>query len=166
MSRLDSMIRRLTAQRVCIHYALDLISDLNGPILELGLGNGRTYDHLREHSEGREIFVFERSPAAHPSCTPDPQFLFEGDFRETLKRAASDLKSLAAFAHCDIGSGVPANDQVLAGAISYLLDDLLIPGAVVLSDQALHVEQWEAIDLPNGISEGRYFLYRKSEERG
>ena len=166
MSRLDSMIRRLTAQRVCIHYGLDLISDLNGPILELGLGNGRTYDNLREHSEGREIFVFERSPAAHPSCTPAPQFLFEGHFRETLKRAANDLKSLAAFAHCDIGSGVPENDQVLAGAISYLLDDLLIPGAVVLSDQALHVGEGKAINLPTGISEGRYFLYRKSEERG
>ena len=58
MSRLDSMIRRLTAQRICIDLALDFISDVDGPVLELGLGNGRTYDHLREHSEGREIFVF------------------------------------------------------------------------------------------------------------
>ncbi len=165
MSRLDSMIRRLTAQRICIDLALDFISDVDGPVLELGLGNGRTYDHLREHSEGREIFVFERSPAAHPSCTPEPQFLFKGDFRETLKRAVSGLKSRAAFAHCDIGSGVSENDQALARAIGDPLNDLLIPGAVILSDQELHVEEWGVIDLPNGLAEGRYFLYRKAEER-
>ncbi|MBT4986711.1 MAG: hypothetical protein HOM87_02810 [Proteobacteria bacterium] len=164
MSRLDSMIRRLTAQKVCIHYALDLISDLGGPILELGLGNGRTYDHLREHSKGREIFVFERKPAAHPSCTPAPQFLFEGDFRDTLTGATGTLKLPAAFAHCDIGSGVSENDRALARAIAYPLNDLLISGAVVLSDQELHVGQWRSIDLPNGVSEGRYFLYRKFEE--
>ena len=165
MSRLDSMIRRRTAQRLCIHYGLDLISDLGGPILELGLGNGRTYDHLREHSRGREIFVFERRPAAHPSCTPEPQFLFEGDFRETLKEAAGTLSPPAAFAHCDIGSGVSENDRALGIAIAAPLNDLLTPGAVVLSDQELYVEQWSAIDLPNGVSEGRYFLYRKFEQR-
>ncbi|MGH6887075.1 MAG: class I SAM-dependent methyltransferase, partial [Geminicoccales bacterium] len=48
MSRLDSFIRRLEAQRACLDLAAARIADLPGPVLELGLGNGRTYDHLRE----------------------------------------------------------------------------------------------------------------------
>ena len=48
MSRLDSFIRRLEAQRACLNRAAELIGDLEGVVLELGLGNGRTYDHLRE----------------------------------------------------------------------------------------------------------------------
>ena len=48
MSRLDSFIRRLEAQRACLALAAGRIGGLPGPVLELGLGNGRTYDHLRE----------------------------------------------------------------------------------------------------------------------
>ena len=47
MSRLDSFLRRLQAQRDCLNAAVSLVADRPGPIFELGLGNGRTYDHLR-----------------------------------------------------------------------------------------------------------------------
>src|SRR6202022_2543720 len=47
VSRLDSFIRRLKAQRACLDLAAGLVRGLDGEILELGLGNGRTYDHLR-----------------------------------------------------------------------------------------------------------------------
>jgi len=47
VSRLDSFIRRLEAQRACLDHAAGLIGGLDGVVLELGLGNGRTYDHLR-----------------------------------------------------------------------------------------------------------------------
>ena len=47
MSRLDSFIRRLQAQRACLDRAAELVRDLPGPVVEIGLGNGRTYDHLR-----------------------------------------------------------------------------------------------------------------------
>ncbi len=71
MSRLDSAIRRLQAQRACLDAAAALVAGLPGPVLELGLGNGRTYDHLREILPAREIFVFERRIAAHPASIPD-----------------------------------------------------------------------------------------------
>ena len=70
MSRLDSFIRRLEAQRACLDATPGWIKGIVGPILELGLGNGRTYDHLRGLHPGREIFVFERQPAAHPDSSP------------------------------------------------------------------------------------------------
>ena len=66
MSRLDSFIRRLEAQRACLDRAAALVAGLAGPVLELGLGNGRTYDHLRALLPGRDIFVFERAVSAHP----------------------------------------------------------------------------------------------------
>ena len=75
MSRLDSVIRRLRAQRACLQRAVEMIRDLPGPVLELGLGNGRTYDHLRQSLPDREIFVFEREVAADPGCLPDAAHL-------------------------------------------------------------------------------------------
>ena len=67
MSRLDSFIRRLEAQRACLDLAARRSPICRGPVLELGLGNGRTYDHLRELLPLREIFVFERDVRAHPA---------------------------------------------------------------------------------------------------
>ena len=74
MSRLDSFIRRLEAQRACLNRAAALISGIDGTVLELGLGNGRTYDHLRELFPDREIYVCERRVAAHPACVPPGNF--------------------------------------------------------------------------------------------
>ena len=34
---------------------------MEGPVLELGLGNGRTFDHLRERLPGRRIVAFDRA---------------------------------------------------------------------------------------------------------
>ena len=98
MSRLDSFIRRLTAQRACLDRAAEIIRDLDGPVLELGLGNGRTYDHLRSILPDREIFVFERKVAAHPDCIPDDAHLISGDLAETLPRAAERIPAPAALA--------------------------------------------------------------------
>ncbi len=102
MSRLDSFIRRLEAQRACIDAAAEMIAALEGPVFELGLGNGRTYDHLRERLEGREVFVFERQLAAHPACIPDPAHLFLGDIHETLPAAVARFEGRVALIHSDI----------------------------------------------------------------
>ena len=70
MSRLERFIRRLRAQRACPDAAESLVRDLEGPVLEFGLGNGRTYDHLRQRFPDREIFVFERQPRPIPTSCP------------------------------------------------------------------------------------------------
>ncbi len=76
MSRLDSFIRRALAQRDCLGDAARLIDGLPGPVIELGLGNGRTYGHLRTLLPAREIFVFDRQVMAHPDCVPDARHFF------------------------------------------------------------------------------------------
>ena len=66
MSRLDSFIRRLEAQRACLDLAARLIEGLEGEILELGLGNGRTYDHLRQLLPGSKNLCL-RAPGCRAS---------------------------------------------------------------------------------------------------
>ena len=162
MSRLDSMIRRLEAQRTCLESAIGRVATFPGPYLELGLGNGRTFDHLRQTAPDRDIFVFERKPAAHPDCTPDPEFLIEGDFTETLRPALELIKPKAVLAHCDIGTGIKVADEELAHQISRDLDALLAIGAVILSDQPFKKSNWRPLSLPANVDSGRYFIYAKT----
>ena len=92
MSRLDSFIARMQAQRDCLNFLKPAIDALRGPILEVGLGNGRTYDHLRDLFPGRDIYVFERQVAAHPDCIPPDDRLFLGEAREAIPRAAQTAR--------------------------------------------------------------------------
>ncbi len=160
MSRLDSFIRRMSAQRDCLDRAAELIADVPGPVLELGLGNGRTYDHLRELLPGREIYVFDRRVAAHPDCIPDDRHMILGDIRETLPAANRRVPEPAALVHTDIGTGNEAANLEQARWLGPTLKPLLAPGAVVVSDQPMPVEGWEELPLPAGVPERRYFMYR------
>ena len=160
MSRLDSFIRRVSAQRDCLNLAKDLIADLPGPVLELGLGNGRTYDHLRELFPDREIFVFERRVAAHPGCIPDDNHMILGDITETLVFAVDRIGGRAALAHCDIGTGEKESNARLIASIAPLVDALMLPGGIVCSDQEYTVANWAAQPLPEGVQPGRYFINR------
>jgi hypothetical protein len=159
VSRLDSFIRRLEAQRACLDLAVARIADLPGPVLELGLGNGRTYDHLRELLPAREIFVFEREICAHPADRPDPHHLLLGDFRDTLPRAGHRLPGKAALAHADIGSGDRAATAELAEWLSDALPELLADGAWLASDQPLQHPSLVPQALPKEVTSNRYFLY-------
>jgi hypothetical protein len=161
VSRLDSFIRRLEAQRACLDATPAWIADLPGPILELGLGNGRTFDHLRCLYPEREIFVFERQLAAHPDCLPDTAHLILGDIRKTLPAALGRLPEQAALAHNDIGTGDAAANAELARWLAQALPPLTRPGAVVLSDQALDDPRLAPQALPAALPAGRYFLYRR-----
>ena len=160
MSRLDSFIRRLEAQRACLNWAAEAIAGLKGPVLELGLGNGRTYDHLRERLKEREIFVFERRVAAHPGAIPDAAHLILGDFRETLPSALKRIGNRAALAHCDVGSADEAASRALAAQIAPLLAPLMAAGGIVLGDQPMAQPDWAALPLPDGVAPGRYHIYR------
>jgi S-adenosyl-L-methionine methyltransferase len=161
MSRLDSSIRRLEAQRACLNQAATLIAALPGNVLEFGLGNGRTYDHLRETLRGRDIYVFERKVAAHPDCIPPDDRLFLGDFLDTLPKAIAKLGQSTALANLDIGSGDEAASQRLARTMLPFVLQLLAPRGILISDQPVDDPALEALPLPPGIKPGRYFLHRR-----
>jgi hypothetical protein len=165
VSRLDSFIRRLEAQRACLDMAAALVRGLDGPVLELGLGNGRTYDHLRELCPDREIFVCERRVAAHPDCIPAAEFLLLGDMRETLPAAHRRLEGRVALAHLDPGTGDVEASRALAWQLAPLVVPLLRPGAVLVSEPAIALAELTPLPLPAGVVTGRYHLYRRINSR-
>lgn len=160
MSRLESAIRRLEAQRDCINFAASDIAGKPGLVLELGLGNGRTYDHLRATNPGREIYVFDRRVAAHPNCLPDAPHLILGDVLNTLPRAAFRLGRSVMLAHCDIGTGDEQRNRRVADLIAPLLARMMLRGGLVLSDQPMHYPAWTELAPPGDVAPGRYRLYR------
>ena len=160
MSRLDSVIRRLEPQRDCIDAAVGLIGEVSGPVLEIGLGNGRTYDHLRELCGGREIFVFDRRIAAHPDCVPDEAHMFLGDFADIFPGAGPRIGAPAALANADIGTGNAAASRALGERLAGWLAPLMAPGGVIVADQPMTVTNWQALPPPASVGEGRYFMYQ------
>lgn len=165
MSRLDINIRRLKAQRACLNLAAELIAEVPGPILELGLGNGRTYDHLREILPEREIFVLDREVAAHPDCIPDRAHIILGDFRDTLPLATERFRQNVALVHADVGSANPDYDARLAAVIAEYLPAILRPGGVVAADRDVGFAGAQALALPDGVAPGTYFMYRRDAAR-
>lgn len=162
MSRLDSFIRRMQAQRSCLNFAAAGIAEIEGPVLELGLGNGRTYDHLRERLPEREIFVFERRVAAHPDCIPDSSHLLLGEIYDTLPAAAERFAGEIALVHTDMGSGDEDANRELSAFIAVHLPKLLRVGGLVIADRDVAFTGAQNVPPPEDVQAGRYFIYRAS----
>jgi len=160
VSRLDSFIRRLEAQRACLDLAAHLVRELDGDVLELGLGNGRTYDHLRQLFPDRKIYVCERRLAPHPDCIPPAEFLLLGDMRDTLQVARELLGRRVALAHLDPATGDGAASRALAAELAPLIMPLLRSGGVLVSEPAIARDQLSPIPLPESVAPGRYNLYQ------
>jgi S-adenosyl-L-methionine methyltransferase len=166
MSRLDSFIRRMQAQRACLDHAARLISALPGNVLEFGLGNGRTYDHLRETLPARDIYVFDRQLTAHRSCIPPADRLFLGDVLQTLPSALISLGSDTALANIDIGTGDDGAARELVGLIVPFLVQALKPGAVVVSGMPINHGALRSLALPHGVELDRHFLFSRVNQFG
>ena len=156
MSRLDSVIRRLSAQRDCLGWAVAHAPE--GPVLEIGLGNGRTYHHLREIAPEREVWVIDRAVNAHPSSIPPEAFLLKGDAATMIGVLAGRIGRTVALAHYDLGVGVPEQDAPLAASIAAVLPEVLAPGALIAANRPL--PGFTTLPLPEGVPEDRYFVMR------
>lgn len=162
MSRLDDFIRRMTAQKLLLEHAAGLIDGIDGPAFELGLGNGRTFDHMREVLPDREIFVFDRGVNAHPSCVPDGDHMIMGDIRDTLQYCHPRTQHKAALMHVDLGTGDPTADLAKADWLAPLLADHAAPGGYVVSDLPIDHSEFERLPNPDGTEAAKQRLYRKS----
>jgi hypothetical protein len=158
MSRLDSFIRRVTAQRDVLDHLCSMIAGLEGPVLELGLGNGRTFHHLRERLPGRRIVAFDRALVAHRSSVPVERDLVLGDIRET---AAAYAGAGAALVHADIETGYADEDARTALWLADLTPVLLARGGLVASGLALGHRALERLPVPPEVPDDRYFIYRR-----
>lgn len=157
MSRLESMRRRLSAQIDGINWAADVIKDTPGDVLEMGLGNGRSYDHLRQEITGRRIWVIDRILKCHPSCVPPAEDFLEGEAEDMLQRLADNSHKMA-LAHYDFGYGIKEKDVAEGAALSPFIAAVMQPGGLVLSQQPL--VGFTQITGPDTIDPERYLFYR------
>lgn len=159
MSRLDSFIRRLTAQRdILNHVHADLSLPEGRPVMEIGLGNGRTFNHLRELFPDRRIVAFDRAMGAHASSVPDEDNLVIGEISDT---AQAYIGVDAALVHADIGTGYPEKDAVTLTWLPQLVAGMLGQNGVAVSGLPLDDERLAPLAVPASVPENRYFLYRK-----
>ena len=113
-SRLERMIRRLSGQQACLEHVAALIAEVPGPVLEVGLGKGRTYDHLRRLLPEREIYVFDREIHAFEDCIPPDDRLYLGEFHVTIPMLLTRFRGEIVLANADFGRGDAEADAVLA----------------------------------------------------
>lgn len=161
MSRLDVFIDRMVSQRACLDHAIAETAALPGPVFELGLGNGRTYHHMREKITGRDIYVFERAIAAHPDSTPEEAFTILGDVMETLPQTLERFGPTASLIHADLGGHNLAKNDAFARKVSPLIEPLLAKGGLMVSSDRMYFDALEELPLPEGAVPGRCFIYRK-----
>lgn len=160
-SRLDLFIDRMVSQRACLDFAIAGTAAMAGPVFELGLGNGRTYHHIRQYVQGREVYVFERAVASHPDSTPPEEFTILGDVRETLPAAVERFGAGASLIHADLGGHNREKNDAFARFVSPLIEPLLAPGGLMVSSDRMYFEALTELPLPAGAVEGRCFIYRK-----
>ncbi len=161
MSRLDVFIDRMVSQRACLDFAIAETEELSGPVFELGLGNGRTYHHLKERVLRRDIYVFERAVASHPDSTPSEDMLLLGEVTETLPAALERFGPVASLVHADLGGHNLQKNDAFARLVSPLIEPVLAPGGLMVSSDRMYFEALEELDLPPGAVPGRCFIYRK-----
>ena len=147
-SLLDRTIARLTAQRAYLEAATARLAGREGPVLEIGLGKGRTYDHLRRLLPGRDILCFDRTLHALPQATPDPAHLVLGEFFQTLAEARDRLEGRAVLAHADFGTQDPEADAAQARWLGPMIDRLMAPGGLIVADRWLDVPRWTGLAGP------------------
>src|SRR5262245_53254583 len=159
-TRLEKLLFRLEAQRLCLEWAFKEIEHLPGIVFEMGLGHGRTYDHLRTFLPERDIYVLDREVDSFDDCVPPADRLLLGDIEETLVAAAERFGRTVILAHADLGSYTEAHNLAVAAKVSRSLAPVLAPSAIVISDLPLELADASQLALPDGAREGRYFLYR------
>ncbi|WP_299872599.1 class I SAM-dependent methyltransferase [uncultured Sulfitobacter sp.] len=162
MSRLDLFVDRMVSQRACLNYGAALVSALEGPAFELGLGNGRTYSHMREIMPERDIYVFERSPAAHPDSTPPEDRLILGNVDETLPEALARFGDSIVLIHADLGGHNPEKNDAFARLVSPLVEPLLARRGLMISSDRMYFDDLREIDIPPDAVPGRCFIYQRA----
>lgn len=160
-SRLDLFIDRMVSQRACLDFAIAETSEMDGPVFELGLGNGRTYHHMRNRIRGRDIHVFERAVASHPDSTPPEEMTILGDVIETLPATLARMGDVASLIHADLGGHNREKNDLFARKISPLVEPMLAPGGMMVSSDRMYFADLVELDLPEGAVPERCFVYQR-----
>ncbi|MCY4190874.1 MAG: hypothetical protein OXD42_06060 [Rhodospirillaceae bacterium] len=164
-SRLERMIARLMTQRALLDHFAMLITDIPGPVLEIGLGKGRTYSHLRNLLPDRTIWAFDFEVHAPKHSQPAPNRTVLGDFRDSLTTCWDSIANAPAMVHADIGTESRKAEQELVCFVGDVIASRLAPGGYLLGDRNMAADGLESVELPivelpSGIDPWPYFCFR------
>ena len=165
MSRLDRFIARVAAQKFHLEHACAEVKarwrPTDGIIVELGLGNGRTYHHLCEHLPGYRIVVFDRGGDTHPENVPPAADLVIGEIQQTAARFARDFGAQALMLHTDILTPDTAFNRTIEAWLPDAVVPLMRPGAIVVTSLRLAHAGLVPEHPPGTPPKYEYFLYRR-----
>ena len=163
MSRLEDLISRFTAQKTHLDRAFSICHSQPGLALEVGLGSGRTFDHLRENLPDHQLFAFDYRVETHPGCEPSESQQVLGDISKTLPKFANDHTNQAILIHLDIGTKKYKDDIERYKKFIPSVFSMLMKGGVLVSDRP--VEHSHLKPLPDLKDQGswKYFSYSKVE---
>ena len=161
MSRLEDLTHRFLTQRAALDLGVELIADIDGIIVELGLGKGRTFDHLRERLSGRTIYVFDHELSCEPEYAPAPEYRMFGNITETLPAFCERFSGQAALIHSDVGTRDREHDQPLVDCIATQLETLITAGGVIVSDRPMQQRGWSTLPSLREMEHFPYFMYRQ-----
>ena len=163
MSRLENLIHRFTSQKRHLDRAIELIAETQGIVVEIGLGSGRTFDHLREKLPGRELFTFDYRVETHPGCQPTKEQAILGDISETLPPFSQSQVKKAALVHVDIGTKNREEDKVRYASLTDSFCQLLVPGGLLISDRELFTDELTALEKFDVDQQWAYYSYKKTD---
>ena len=161
MSRLEDLANRFLTQLAALDRAAELIEPMEGIVVELGLGKGRSFDHLRERLPGRRIYVFDRELSCEPEFAPAGEFRVFGEITRTLPAFCRKFAGRAVLVHSDIGTRHRGHDMPLVEFVAGHLDGLLKRGAVVASDRPMENAPWTRLPALREAARFPYYMYRK-----
>lgn len=166
-SRLERMIARLMTQCALLNHVAGLVGDRPGPVLEVGLGKGRTYSHLEKLFQSRTIWAFDFEVHAPAHSRPAENRIITGDFRDSLKSCWPAIGAAPAFVHADIGTESRKADAELAQFVGGVMAAHLADGGYLMGDRDMDAGGLDRVptpdtSLPDGITPWPYFLYRRT----
>ena len=161
MSRLEDFAHRFLTQLAALDRAVELIGPMEGIVVELGLGKGRSFDHLRQRLPRRRIYVFDRELSCEPELAPPSEFRVFGEITTTLPAFCRQHSGQAVLVHSDIGTRHRVKDMPLVEFVAEHLDGLLKRGAVVASDRPMESARWTRLPQLPEMEHFPYYMYRK-----
>ena len=161
MSRLEDLTYRFLTQWAVLDRAVEIIAELDGIIVELGLGKGRTFDHLRERMPDREIFVFDHELSCEREFAPSSEFWVFGDIKSTLPKFCEPRRGKVALVHSDIGSRDRKRDMPLVEFVAGHLSLIMKDGGVIASDRPMPGNGWSILPELQEMKRFPYYMYRK-----
>ena len=129
---------------------------------ELGLGNGRTYDHLRTRLPDWRVVVFERNPQPNEKSWPPECDLYVGDIQHTATMFAADHGPCASLVHADLGDGSETYNEELQQWLPGVCHALAAGDGWVISSTPLAHRKLELFEWTDLGKLSHYSVYRAS----